>query len=93
MSEAIILAATNPQYDERLFTELRVQYMKTTNSEHVVYTNWFLYWHSEQIMYTTCSELVVLMYWTHNSKNLLSYCGLVDEKISASEKDLPAILS
>ena len=29
LSEALILAATNPQYDKRLFIELRVQYMKT----------------------------------------------------------------
>ena len=50
----------------------------------------FLFWHSEQFMYTTCSELVVFMCWTSNSmNNLLSYCGLVDAKISASEKDLP----
>ena len=30
------------------------------------------------------------MYWTGKSmKNLLSYCGLVDPRISASDKDLP----
>ena len=39
LSEALILAATNPQYVKRLFIELRVQYMKTTSSEHVVYIN------------------------------------------------------
>ena len=38
-SEALILATTNPQYDKRLFIDLPVQYMKTTNSEHVVYIN------------------------------------------------------
>ena len=38
----------------------------------------------------TWSELVIFMYWTRDSmNNLLSYCGLVDAKISASEKDLP----
>ena len=32
----------------------------------------------------------IFMYWTCNSmKNNLSYCGLVDGSISASEKDLP----
>ena len=64
LSEALILAATNPKYDQRLFIELQVQYMKTTSSEHVVYTNCFLFLfgHSEQFMYTNCSELVVLMY-------------------------------
>ena len=41
-------------------------------------------------MYTTCSELGIFMYWTRNSmNNLLSYYGLVDARISASEKDLP----
>ena len=40
--------------------------------------------------YTTCSKLVVFMYRTGKSmNNLLSYCWLVDARISASEKDLP----
>ena len=39
LSEALILASTNPQYDKRLFIELRVQYKKIPSSEHVVYTN------------------------------------------------------
>ena len=58
---------------------------------HVVYTNCFLFlfWHSEQLMYTTCSELV-FMYWTGKSmNNLLSYCGLVDTTVNTSDKDLP----
>ena len=33
-SEALILASTNQQYDERLFIELPVQHMKTTRAEH-----------------------------------------------------------
>ena len=37
-------------------------------------------------------ELGIFMYWTCNSmKNLLSYCGLVDAKIRASDKDLPVL--
>ena len=40
-SEELILASTNPQYYKRLFIELRVQYMKITSSEHVVYLNYF----------------------------------------------------
>ena len=62
LSEALILGSTNLQYDKRLFIDLPVQYMKTTSSEHVVYTNCFLFCHSEQFMCTTCSELVVFMY-------------------------------
>ena len=35
------------------------------------------------------SELVVFMYWTGKSmNNRLSYCGLVDPRISASDKEL-----
>ena len=48
-----------------------------------------LFWHSKQFMYTICSELVVFMYRTGKSmNNLLSYCGLVDVRIRASNKDL-----
>ena len=33
------------------------------------------------------------MYWTHNlMNNLMSYCGLVAARISASDKDLPVTL-
>ena len=34
LSEALIFASTNPQYDDRLFIELQVQYLKTPSSEH-----------------------------------------------------------
>ena len=34
MSEALIFASTNPQYDKRLSIELPVQYMKIPRSEH-----------------------------------------------------------
>ena len=44
-------------------------------------------------LFSTCSELAIFMYWTRNSmNNLLSYCRLVDARISASEKDLPVYL-
>ena len=39
LSEALIFALTNPQYDDRLFIELPVEYMKIPSSEHVVYIN------------------------------------------------------
>ena len=40
--------------------------------------------------FLTCSELVVFMNWTGKSmNNLLSYFGLVDVRINASDKDLP----
>ena len=40
-SEALILESFNPQYDNRLFIDFRLQYKKNTCSEHVVYKNWF----------------------------------------------------
>ena len=45
-----------------------------------------------QLVLPTCSELAIFMYWTGNSiNNLLSYCGLVDAKIRASDIDLPVL--
>ena len=57
LSEALIFASTNPQYDHRLIIELQVQYMKIPSSEHDVYRNYFS--NSEQFMYTTCSPHVL----------------------------------
>ena len=60
LSGALIFASTNPQYDDRLFIELQVKYMKIpsqTWGEHVVYRNCFR--HSEQFLYTTCSLYVL----------------------------------
>ena len=86
MSEAFILMATNPQYGKRLFIDLH----KKISSEHVVLRNFSEYQSKKQFVYATCSELVVFMHWTGKSmNNLLSYCGLVDARIRASNKDLP----
>ena len=90
LSEAFILTSTNPHYDKRLFIDLPVQYIKTTGSEHVVCINCSECQNKKQFMCTRCPELVVFMYWTGKSmNNLLSYCGLVDVRINASDKDLP----
>ena len=35
LSEALFLASTNPQYDNRLFIDLPVQYKKIPRAEHV----------------------------------------------------------
>ena len=56
-----------------------------------VLTFWTIYVHN---MFWKRSELAIFMYWTGNSiNNLLSYCGLVDEKLRASDIDLPAYIS
>ena len=54
LSEALILAATNPQYDKR-FIDLPEQYMKTTSSEQVVYINCFCF----DIQNNTCTQHVL----------------------------------
>ena len=55
LSEALIFASTNPQYDDRLFNTWKFQ--AQTWGEHVVYINCF--WHAEQFLYTTCSPNVL----------------------------------
>ena len=35
LSEALIFASTNPHYDNRLFIQLLVQYMRIASTEHV----------------------------------------------------------
>ena len=69
--------------------ELLVHSMKIASSEHVVYINCSECQNKnkKQFVYRTCSELAIFMYWTCNSMS--SYCGLVDAKIRASDKDLP----
>ena len=103
LTEALIFVSTNPQYDDRLFIELPVQYMKTTSSEHqenmlctqIVFCFCFdiqsnLCAQHVLPIFSPCSELGIFMYWTGNSmNNLSSYCGLVDAKIRASDIDLP----
>ena len=78
LSEAPILASTNPKYDDRLFIELQVQYMKISSSEHgknMVCTEIVLNVKTKtkkQFAYTICSELGIFIYWTCNSMNNLS---------------------
>ena len=56
LSEALIFASSNPQYDDILFIKLQVQYVKIPSSEHgenmlctqIVFL--FLFSRSEQLM-------------------------------------------
>ena len=70
MSEAFIFASTNPQYDNRLFIELPVQYMKIPSLEHVVYTNWFF------VFYTQKSEYIN-EYWFTGWPNIDGTYGML----------------
>ena len=65
--------------------------MKTTSSEHVVYINCSECQNKnkKQFVHTTCSQHALTLQFSCNSmNNLLSYCGIVDARIIASEKDL-----
>ena len=74
LSEALIFASTNPQYDNRLY--INCSESQNKNKKHFVYT--------------ICSELAILMYWTRNSmKNLSSYFGSINTKMIASDKEWP----
>ena len=95
MSEALYFASTNPQYDDRLFIELQVKYIKIPISnlwrsccvQKLFLTFRTIFVHN---MFSQCSELGIFPYWTCNSmNNMSSYCGLLDAKIRASDKDLP----
>ena len=97
LSEAPILASTNPKYDDRLFIELQVQYMKIPSSKHgenMLCTKIVL-----NVRNSFCTqhvlpkfELGIFMYLTCDSiNNLSSYFGLVEAKMRASDKDLPVI--
>ena len=79
MSEALIFVSINPQYDNSLFMELPLKLQA-------------------QNMDRTCSAHVLPMFCACRShgnsmNNLLSYYGLDDARISASEKDLPISLT
>ena len=57
----------------------------------------FMWNYHENYKCRTCSAHVLPMFWAcsfqdNSMNNLLSYCGLVDARISASEKDLPVWL-
>ena len=58
LSEALIFASTNPQYDNRLSIEFPVQYMKIANSEHDVFTNCFV----STLRIINGSELAIFMH-------------------------------
>ena len=70
MSEALIPASTNPQYDKRLFIELPVEYMKIPGC---FVHKFFKCQNKKQFVDKTCSELGIFMYSTGNSMNNLRH--------------------
>ena len=85
MSEPLILASTNPQYDKRLFIDLPVLTWKLNCFECQNKNKKTMYVHN---MFWACSFCVRT---GKSMNNLLSYCGLVDARTRASEKDLPVL--
>ena len=72
------------QYDKRLFImKLRVQYIKITNSEHVVCINYFFCFYIQK---TLCTQHLLSLQFSCTEQ---WYFGLVDARIRASDKDLP----
>ena len=78
LSEALIFASTNPQYDNRLLIELQVQYMKIASSGHgentgrtccvhklffvLTFRTTNLCTQHVQPMFSPCPELAIFMY-------------------------------
>ena len=60
LSGALIFASTNPQYDDRLFIELQVQYMKILNSN---------------LWRTCCVQKLFLTFRTIFVHNMFSPCS------------------
>ena len=63
LSEALIFASTNQQYDNRLFIVHENCKLNTCRT-CCVHKLLFLFWHSEQFWYTTCSEDVASFYFS-----------------------------
>ena len=55
LSEVLIYSSINPQYDNRLFIDLQVQYEKIPRAEHVKNMSRTC---QEHVVYTTCFECI-----------------------------------
>ena len=75
LSEALIFASTNPQYDDRLFIELQVQYIHENSKLKP----------GENML---CTEIVFDIQNNFCTQHVLPSCS---PEIRASDKDLPVI--
>ena len=71
----LVTGKSLPQYDNWLFMELPWK-LQAQNMDRTCYAH-------VMPMFCVCS------FHDNSMNNLLSYCGLVDARICASEKDLP----
>ena len=86
MSEALILESVNPQYDETLFIEFPETYKFRTCCVQI------LFWMSKRKQNFSTQHVLNLYFLGNSMNNLLSYCGLTNARMRASEKDLPVML-
>ena len=79
LSEVLIYSSINPQYDNRLFNELRVQYEKIPRWEQVLYTNCFEFiWELDSSKYSlgtaelerTLSKTITLIWHFTKTTNI-----------------------
>ena len=90
-SEALYLASVNPQYDKRSFIEFSKKSLQKIQVQNMLCTNIVLNVKTKTEN-NFCTQHVVSLYFSGNSmSNLLSYCGLTDARMRASEKDLPVL--
>ena len=88
MSEALILESVNPQCDERWFIDSPEKYKLRTCCVQKLF-----FCFCSDIQNNICTQLVLNLYFSGESmNNILSYCGLTDARMKASEKDLPVVV-
>ena len=94
LSEALILASTNLQYDDRLSMELLSSVHENSKLRtRCVHKLFFVFVLTFRTTYVHNMFWAWNWYWEHESmNNLLSYCGLVVARISASDKYLPVMI-
>ena len=86
--ETLILESVNPQYDNRIQI---VHWFTTSVREKYKFRACCV----QKLLFVLAFKTIFVhnMFWTCNSmNNLLSYCGLTDARMRASEKDLPVFL-
>jgi hypothetical protein len=83
VSEALIHVSVNPQYDQRLFVEFPEKYKFRTSCVQILFLM------SKQKQRTFFVHVLKLYFSGNLMNNLVSYFGLPDARIRASEKDLP----
>ena len=77
------------QLTQNMMKDCSLNSPKNTRSQYVVYKYCFEFQNKNK-KNNFCTQHVVNLNFSGNSmNNLLSYCGLTDARMKASEKDLP----